>query len=235
MSFVPTVHNSAKNGEIAKKVLMPGDPLRAKFIAETFLEDIVLFNQVRNVYGYTGKYKGKAVSVMASGMGMPSMGIYAYELFNFYDVDTIIRIGSAGSLQDNVHIRDIVFAMGANTDSNFMSQYNLPGTYAPTCDFSLLSSGVKIAKDLNAKYHVGNILSSDVFYSSNKNNAALWRDMGTIAIDMETAALYAIAAKAKKKALSILTISDHLFLDEITTSEERQTSFTTMMKVALEI
>ena len=235
MSLTPTPHNGANPGDIAKKVLMPGDPLRAKFIAEHYLENPVKFNEVRNVFGYTGKYKGKEVSVMASGMGMPSMGIYAYELFNFYGVEEIIRIGSAGSLQDNIHVRDIVFAIGANTDSNYLSSYGLPGTYAPTCDYSLLARAVKAAENLKTNYHVGNVLSTDVFYSANKNKATAWKEMGTIAVEMECAALYAVAAYARKKALGILTISDHFFLDENTTAEERQNTFNTMMEIALEI
>ena len=235
MSLTPTPHNGANPGDIAKKVLMPGDPLRAKFIAEHYLENPVKFNEVRNVFGYTGKYKGKEVSVMASGMGMPSMGIYAYELFNFYGVEEIIRIGSAGSLQDNIHVRDIVFAIGANTDSNYLSSYGLPGTYAPTCDYSLLARAVKAAENLKTNYHVGNVLSTDVFYSANKNKATAWKEMGTIAVEMECAALYAVAAYERKKALGILTISDHFFLDENTTAEERQNTFNTMMEIALEI
>ena len=235
MSLTPTPHNCANPGDIAKKVLMPGDPLRAKFIAEHYLENPVKFNEVRNVFGYTGKYKGKEVSVMASGMGMPSMGIYAYELFNFYGVEEIIRIGSAGSLQDDIHVRDIVFAIGANTDSNYLSSYGLPGTYAPTCDYSLLARAVKAAENLKTNYHVGNVLSTDVFYSANKNKASAWKEMGTIAVEMECAALYAVAAYARKKALGILTISDHFFLDENTTAEERQNTFNTMMEIALEI
>ena len=235
MSLTPTPHNGANPGDIAKKVLMPGDPLRAKFIAEHYLENPVKFNEVRNVFGYTGKYKGKEVSVMASGMGMPSMGIYAYELFNFYGVEEIIRIGSAGSLQDNIHVRDIVFAIGASTDSNYISSYCLPGTYAPTCDYSLLARAVKAAEDLKTNYHVGNVLSTDVFYSANKNKATAWKEMGTIAVEMECAALYAVAAYARKKALGILTISDHFFLDENTTAEERQNTFNTMMEIALEV
>ena len=235
MSLTPTPHNGANPGDIAKKVLMPGDPLRAKFIAEHYLENPVKFNEVRNVFGYTGKYKGKEVSVMASGMGMPSMGIYAYELFNFYGVEEIIRIGSAGSLQDDIHVRDIVFAIGANTDSNYLSSYGLPGTYAPTCDYSLLARAVKAAENLKTNYHVGNVLSTDVFYSANKNKATAWKEMGTIAVEMECAALYAVAAYARKKALGILTISDHFFLDENTTAEERQNTFNTMMEIALEI
>ena len=234
-SPIPTPHIEAKLGDYAKKVLMPGDPLRAKFIAENYLENPVCVNKVRNVLGYTGKYKGKDVSVMASGMGMPSLGIYAYELFNFYGVEEIIRIGSAGSLVDDVHVREIVFAMGANTDSNYIDSYCLPGTYAPTCDYSLLARGVKAAESLNIKYHVGNVLSTDVFYSANKNKATAWRDMGTIAVEMECAALYAVAAYAKKKALGILTISDHFFLDENTTAEERQNTFNKMMEIALEM
>ena len=235
MSSTPTPHNAAKVGDIAKKVIMPGDPLRAKYIADTYLENPVCFNTVRNVLGYTGKYKGKDVSVMASGMGMPSIGIYSYELFNFYGVDEIIRAGTAGSLRDDVHVRDIVFAMGANTDSGFMNDYCLPGTYAPTCDYSLLLRAANAADNLKAKYVVGNVLSTDIFYSNNKNKATAWKDMGTIAIEMETAALYAVAARAGKKALTVLTISDHIFLDEITTAEERQNTFNTMMEIVLDM
>ena len=232
---IPTPHITAKYGEIAKKVLMPGDPLRAKFIAETYLENPICFNTVRNMLGYTGTYKGKEVSVMGSGMGMPSMGIYSYELYKFYDVDSIIRIGSAGSLRDDVHVMDLVIGMGACTNSNYVSQYNINGYYAPIADFDLLSRAVEAAKKQNKRVVVGNILSSDNFYSDYDADNDTWKKMGVIAIEMEAAALYMNAARLGKKALCILTISDHIYLDENLTAQERQSGFTNMMELALEI
>ena len=230
-----TPHNSAAPGDFAKTVLMPGDPLRAQFIAENFLENPVLVNNVRGVQGYTGTYHGKRVSVMASGMGMPSMGIYSYELFKFYDVDNIIRIGTAGSLQPDLKIRDLAIAMGACTDSNYAAQYELPGTFAPIASFDLLRKAVDQAEKMgNISYKVGNVASSDVFYSERPTMEA-WQKMGVLAVEMETAALYMNAARTGKNALTICTISDSLVTGEVTTSEERQTSFADMMKVALEI
>lgn len=214
---------------------MPGDPLRAKFIAETFLTDAVLVNNVRGVNGYTGYYNGKRVSVMASGMGIPSMGIYSYELFNFYDIDNIIRIGTAGSIHPDLKIRNVVLAMGACTDSNYGAQYELPGTFAPIASFELLRKAVKVIEEMgNIGYKVGNVVSSDVFYSDRQTTAA-WQKMGALAIEMESAALYMNAARAGKNALTICTISDSLVTGEVTTAEERQTSFDDMMKIALEI
>ena len=232
---IPTPHNEAKTGEIAKTVLMPGDPLRAKFIAETYLEDVVCFNNVRNMLGYTGTYKGKKVSVMGGGMGMPSIGIYSYELFHFYDVDNIIRIGSAGGIAEDIKLRDIVIGMGASTNSNFASQYKLPGTYAPIADFGLLRKAVEAADRMNIKTVVGNVLSSDIFYDDNKEANALWRKMNVLAVEMEAAALYMNAARAGKKALCILTISDHVFTGESLSAEDRQSTFRDMMEIALEI
>ncbi|MHB8131688.1 MAG: purine-nucleoside phosphorylase [Mobilitalea sp.] len=232
---IPTPHNEAKTGEIAKTVLMPGDPLRAKFIAETYLEDVVCFNNVRNMLGYTGTYKGKKVSVMGGGMGMPSIGIYSYELFHFYDVDNIIRIGSAGGIAEDIKLRDIVIGMGASTNSNFASQYQLPGTYAPIADFGLLRKAVEAADRMNIKTVVGNVLSSDIFYDDNKEANALWRKMNVLAVEMEAAALYMNAARAGKKALCILTISDHVFTGESLSAEDRQSTFRDMMEIALEI
>ena len=221
--------------ELAKVVLMPGDPLRAKFIAETFLTDAVLVNNVRGVNGYTGYYNGKRVSVMASGMGIPSMGIYSYELFNFYDIDNIIRIGTAGSIHPDLKIRNVVLAMGACTDSNYGAQYELPGTFAPIASFELLRKAVKQIEEMgNIGYKVGNVVSSDVFYSDRQTTAA-WQKMGALAVEMESAALYMNAARAGKNALTICTISDSLVTGEVTTAEERQTSFSDMMKIALEI
>ena len=235
MSNIPTPHIAAKEGDFAKTVLMPGDPLRAKYIAENFLTDAVLVNNVRGVNGYTGMYNGKRVSVMASGMGMPSMGIYSYELFKFYDVDNIIRIGTAGSLQPDLKIRDLAIAMGACTDSNYAAQYELPGTFAPIASFDLLRKAVDQAEKMgNVGYKVGNVASSDVFYSERPTMEA-WQKMGVLAVEMETAALYMNAARTGKNALTICTISDSLVTGEVTTSEERQTSFADMMKVALEI
>ena len=235
MSNIPTPHIAAKEGDFAKTVLMPGDPLRAKFIAETFLTDAVLVNNVRGVNGYTGYYNGKRVSVMASGMGIPSMGIYSYELFNFYDIDNIIRIGTAGSIHPDMKIRNVVLAMGACTDSNYGAQYELPGTFAPIASFELLRKAVKVIEEMgNIGYKVGNVVSSDVFYSDRQTTAA-WQKMGALAIEMESAALYMNAARAGKNALTICTISDSLVTGEVTTAEERQTSFDDMMKIALEI
>ena len=235
MSNIPTPHIAAKEGDFAKTVLMPGDPLRAKFIAETFLTDAVLVNNVRGVNGYTGYYNGKRVSVMASGMGIPSMGIYSYELFNFYDIDNIIRIGTAGSIHPDLKIRNVVLAMGACTDSNYGAQYELPGTFAPIASFELLRKAVKVIEEMgNIGYKVGNVVSSDVFYSDRQTTAA-WQKMGALAIEMESAALYRNAARAGQNALTICTISDSLVTGEVTTAEERQTSFDDMMKIALEI
>ena len=230
-----TPHNSAEKGELAKTVLMPGDPLRAKFVAENFLCGARLVNNIRGIGGYTGTYKGCPVSVMASGMGMPSMGIYSYELFNFYDTDNIIRIGSAGAIREDVRLRDLVLGISACTDSNYASQFRLRGTFAPTASWSLLSAAVTAAEKLGARYHVGSLLSSDTFYTADaeENNEA-WRSMGVMAIEMEAAALYMNAARAGKNALAIVTVSDHLVTGEATTVEERQTTFTAMMEVALE-
>ena len=232
---IPTPHNTAKLGDIAKKVLLPGDPLRAKYIAETYLEDPVCFNTVRNMFGFTGKYKGEPVSVMGSGMGMPSMGIYSYELFNFYDVDKIIRIGSAGALQDDINVMDIVIAIGACTDSNYASNYCLPGTFAPTASYDLLSKAVEVAKEQGTPVHVGNVVSSDVFYSDDPKKQDGWKKMGVLCAEMECAALYMNAARAGKQALGILTISDHIYREEAISEEARQTSFNKMMENALGI
>ncbi|MBQ9119600.1 MAG: purine-nucleoside phosphorylase [Lachnospiraceae bacterium] len=232
---VPTPHNNAKKGDIAKTVLMPGDPLRAKFIAETYLENVTCFNTVRNMLGYTGTYQGKEVSVMGGGMGIPSIGIYSYELFHFYDVDNIIRIGSAGGISDDVKVRDIVFAMAASTNSNYASQYKLPGTIAPTADFGLLQKAVAAATEKNIAFTAGNVLSSDIFYTEDAADNDAWKKMGVLAVEMESAGLYLNAARAGKKALCILTISDHLYTGESLSAEERQTSFRDMMEIALSL
>lgn len=233
MAYHITPHNNAGPEDFGKTVLMPGDPLRSQFIAEHFLKDARLVNNIRGVQGYTGTYDGVKVSVMASGMGMPSIGIYSYELFNIFDVDNIIRIGSAGAMQKDIHVRDLVFAMGACTNSNYQNQYGLPGHFAPTCSFDLLREAVKNADDVGARYHVGNVLSSDTFYDDNPDDSGKWRKMGVMCVEMEAAALYMNAARAKKNALSILTISDHLITGEEISAEERQTTLTQMMEVAL--
>ena len=231
----PTPHNEAKPGDIAKTVLMPGDPLRAKVVAEKFLTNVTCFNHVRGMLGYTGEYGGKRVSVMGSGMGMPSMGIYSYELYNFYDVEKIIRIGSAGALQDDVSVMDVVIAMSACTDSNYASQYQLPGTFAPTASYELVARAVEVAKEQGTPVRVGSVVSSDAFYGDNPESSKAWRKMGVLCVEMECAALFMNAARAGKEALGILTISDHVFRDEAISAEARQTSFNRMMEIALGI
>lgn len=233
MSQIPTPHIGAKLNEIADTVLMPGDPLRAKFIAENFLTDVNCFNKVRNMLGFTGTYKGKKISVMGGGMGMPSIGIYSYELFNFYNVQKIIRIGSAGAINSKVNLKDIVMAMGACTDSNFGSQYKLNGIFAPIADFSLLKNAENCAQSLGINTFIGNIYSSDVFYSD-ESILPEWDKMGVLAVEMEAAALYMNAARAGKKALCILTISDCPLRGLSLSSDERETGFCSMVKIALE-
>ena len=230
-----TPHNGADKGDIARTVLMPGDPLRAKYIADTDLEDVKCFNTVRNMFGYTGTYKGKRISVMGGGMGMPSIGIYSYELYHFYDVDAIIRIGSAGAMQDDVNVMDLVIGMGACTNSSYADQYQLPGTFAPIPDYGLLEKAVNTAREKGASVRVGNILSSDVFYNDRTDFNDRWKRMGVLAVEMEAAALYMNAARAGKKALCILTISDHLYREDSLSAEDRQTGFRQMMEIALEL
>ncbi len=230
-----TPHIMAKKGDFAKTVLMPGDPLRARFIAENFLENAVLVNDVRGIYGYTGYYKGKKVSVMASGMGQPSIGIYSYELYNFYDVENIIRVGSCGSFDKDLHVHDIIIAMGACTNGNYASQYRLPGTFCPIADYNLLEKAVNETKLKGVNFKVGNILSSDTFYDD-ANSGLEWAKMGVLGVEMESAALYMNAARAGKFALCILTVSDSfIYPEENTTAKERETSFVNMIKIALEI
>ena len=232
----PTPHINATPSEIAKTVLMPGDPLRAKMIAEKFLEDAVLFNNVRGVQGYTGKWKGVSVSVMASGMGMPSIGIYSYELFNFFGVENIIRVGSAGAMSADLKIRDMVIGMGACTNSAYGEQYGLGGTYAPICSYELLKDAVALAEEKGYSYKVGNLLSSDTFYDDNGERTMKWAKMGVLAVEMEAAALYMNAARAGKNALAICTVSDSFnYPEEIMSAEDRQNSLTSMIEIALEI
>lgn len=233
MALTPTPHNAAAKGQIAKMVLMPGDPLRAQFVAQTYLEDVEQFNSVRGMLGYTGTYQGACVSVMGSGMGMPSIGIYSYELFNFYDVDAIIRIGTAGGLAPDVQLRDLVMGMGACTDSNYAAQFHMPGTLAPLADFGLLRRAVEVAEQLGFDYKVGNVLSSDVFYNDDETVNERWARMGVLAVEMESVALYLNALRAKKRALTLLTVSDLPLAGASLPAEERQTSFTQMMEVAL--
>ncbi len=241
MLSIPTPHISAKLGDFGKTVLMPGDPLRSKFIAETFLENPVLVNNVRGVQGYTGYYKGVKVSVMASGMGMPAIGIYTHELFNGYGVENIIRVGSAGSIQEHINVYDLVIAQGACTDSNWAHQFHLPGTFAPIASYELLNAAVESAKEMGCKYHVGNVNSSDTFYGDHvgvpEGLDSLYglKKMGVMALEMEAAALYMNAARYGKRGLCICTISDNVLTGEETTSEQRQVAFTDMMKVALEV
>ena len=231
---LPTAHIEAQAGEIAKTVLMPGDPLRAKFIAETFLENPEEFNGVRNMLGFTGIYKGVKVSVMGSGMGAASIGIYSYELFKFYDVENIIRVGTAGGIGGGVKLKDVVIGMGASTDSNYLYQYQFAGHYAPIASYKLLSTAVEAAKELKTAVKVGNIMTSDVFYNDHQDAYHSWDKMGILAVEMEAAALYANAVRLGKNALAILTISDMVFTGEATSSNERQTTFTEMLKVGLE-
>ena len=234
MANYPTPHINATPVDFAPTVLMPGDPLRAQYIAEHFLTDARLVNNVRGIQGYAGTYEGVPVSVMASGMGMPSIGIYSYELFNFFDVQTIIRVGSAGALSSNLRVRDIVLGMGACTNSAYAGQFDLPGTFAPTADYGVLRTCADLAEEMGLPIHVGNLLSSDTFYADNGEEAnAAWAKMGVLAVEMEAAALYMNAARCGKKALAICTVSDHILTGEATSAEERQTSFTQMMELAL--
>jgi purine-nucleoside phosphorylase len=231
----PTPHNTARPGEIAKTVLMPGDPLRSQYIAEHYLERPVLVNNARGVQGYTGAWKGVPVTVMASGMGIPSIGIYSWELYTAYGVENILRIGSAGALQDDVHVMDIVMGAGACTDSNYAHQFGLAGTFAPIADFSLLRTAVEIAEKMGVKPHVGNLLSSDNFYDDGGDGPDQWRKMGVLAVEMEAAGLYLNAARLGRRALAICTVSDHLYDHSVDlTAEQRQTSFRQMMELALD-
>ena len=234
MNNTPTPHISAQYGDIAETVIMAGDPLRVKFMAEKYLDNPVEFNHVRGMLGYTGSYKGKRVSVMGHGMGMPSIGIYTYELYNFYGVKTIIRVGSAGSINNDLHIGDLAIAMGACTNSNYASQYELPGIFAPIADFSLVRSAAEACEHYGYQYKVGNVLSSDTFYGENPHNDK-WISMGVLAVEMEIAALYVNAARSGNRALGICTISDHILTGEVTTAEERQNNFTHMMDVAFSL
>ncbi|MBQ5634622.1 MAG: purine-nucleoside phosphorylase [Clostridia bacterium] len=235
MLSYPTAHIKATPEQIAKTVLMPGDPKRSELVAKKFLKDAVMFNDVRGVKGYTGTWKGVPVSVMASGMGMPSIGIYSYELYHGFGVENIIRIGSAGSMREDVRVRDIVLGMGACTDSAYGNQFGLDGSFAPICDYELLAKSVEIGKEKGFRTHVGNILSSDVFYDDNPDRNLLWRKMGVLAVEMEAAALYMNAARAGKRALAICTVSNSLATGEELSADERETTFGEMIELALDV
>ncbi|MBO5464323.1 MAG: purine-nucleoside phosphorylase [Alistipes sp.] len=235
MATLPTPHIGAREGEIADRVIMAGDPLRAKFMAETFLTNPVQYNAVRGMLGFTGEYKGKRVSVQGHGMGMPSIGIYTYELYNFYGVKRIIRTGSAGAYHPDLELGDVVFAQGACSDSNYAAQYNLPGVYAPIADFGVLRAAVEKAEAMGINYKVGNLLSSDVFYGDDSEAWRSWQKMGVLAVEMEAAALYMNAARSGNEALCICTISDSLVHGTACSAEQRQTSFTNMMEIAFDI
>ena len=229
-----TPHIKATPADFAKTVLMPGDPLRSRFIAENYLEGARLVNDVRGVQGYTGKYKGEPVSVMASGMGMPSIGIYSYELYSFFGVENIIRVGSAGGISDSVKLRDVIIGMGACNTCGYAIQYGLSGSFAPIADYRLMSTAIAEAERLGVSYAVGNLLSSDVFYNDDPRVMENWRKMGVLGVEMEAAALYMNAARLGKRALAVCTVSDHIFTGESLDSDARQTSFTDMMEIALE-
>ena len=233
MITCPTPHIDARPGDFAETVLMPGDPLRAAFIAKNFLSGARLVNNVRGVQGYTGTYQGTPVSVMASGMGIPSIGIYSYELFHVFGVKNILRVGSAGALQEGVHLRDVVLGMGACTDSAFADQYRLPGRFAPLCDYTLLSVAVEEARSQGVTAHVGSLLSSDAFYSDTPDNGLAFARMGVLAVEMEAAGLYMTAAAAHARALAICTLSDHIITGESLPAADRQSTFTDMMEIAL--
>jgi purine-nucleoside phosphorylase len=230
-----TVHINAKKGDIAETILLPGDPLRAKHIAENFLSNTKCYNTVRGMYGFTGTYKGKSISVQGTGMGMPSMGIYSYELIKEYGVKNLIRIGSCGSYQKDVCVRDVILAISASTNSKYQHQYNLPGSYAPTASFELLMKAKQAADKMNLSVKAGNVLSSDIFYDDDKDAWKKWAKMGVLAVEMEAAALYMNAARLKANALAILTVSDSIVTGEATTSEEREKTLTDMIKIALEL
>jgi len=234
--MIPTPHIAAREqGIIAESIILPGDPLRAKFIAENFLSDIVQFNSVRNMLGFTGTYQGKRVSVMGTGMGMPSIGIYSYELIHFYGVKNLIRVGSCGAFQPDLKLKDIVLAMSSSTISGFAGQYNLPGTYAPTASWKLLKAAVDAAEQKQIPVQVGNVLSSDVFYDADPDAWKKWARMGVLAVEMETSALYMNAAYGGANALTMLSVSDSLVTHAAMPAEERQVAFTTMMELALSI
>ena len=230
-----SIHISAAKGKIAEGILLPGDPLRAKFIAETFLDNPQCFNEVRGMFGFTGSYHGRTISVMGTGMGVPSIALYSYELIHFFDVKNLIRVGSCGSIQDGIELYDVIIAQGASTDSSYINQFDVPGTYAPLSSYRLLEKAKRIADERGQRTHVGNILSSDIFYNADPDALAKWAKMGILAVEMESAGLFANAAAAGVDALGIFTVSDVIFAGKHTTPEERETAFTTMIEIALEL
>ena len=230
-----TFHNEAEPGEISDVVLMPGDPLRAKYIAETYLTDVVCYNRVRGMNGYTGYYKGKKISIQGSGMGNPSMGIYAHELYHNYGVETIIRVGTAGAIHEEVGIGDLILAMGCCSNSNFATQYHLPGIFAPIADFQLLEKAAACARKAGVPSHAGNVYSSDVFYEDVQGEKGIWEKMGVLAQEMETYALYCTAARAGKKALGMVTVGSSIHQEKALTNQERERNLNAMIEIALEV
>lgn len=230
-----TFHIEAAPGQIAKTVLMPGDPLRAKYIAEHYLRDVLCYSQVRGMNGYTGTYNGKKVSVQGSGMGIPSMGIYSYELFNQFGVETIIRVGTCGAVNRNVEVGELILAMGCSTNSNFPAQYHLPGNFAPMADFELLEQAAKTAREMKVKFRVGNVFSSDVFYEDLAGEKGQWEKMGVLAQEMESLSLYCTAARAGKRALALLTVGSSIHSSRALTNEERERNLDAMISCALKL
>ena len=235
MTIVPSACNAANKGDIASTVLMPGDPLRAKYIAEKFLEEPIMFNDIRNMFGYTGTYNGKKVSVMGSGMGIPSFCLYAHELFNYFDVEKIIRVGTAGGISDKLKLRDVVIAASASTNSNYSRMFQFPGYLSPAGDFEMALEAYKVAKEKGINVVPGQVFTSDAFYSTIPDINEQCKEKGILAVDMETAGLYWEAMASKKKALSILTISDLVLTQEGLSPKEREASFDDMIRIALEI
>ena len=234
--MISTPHiKPVNNVNIAETVLLPGDPLRAKFMAETYLEDVQQFNMIRNMFGYTGFYKCKEVSVMGTGMGMPSIGIYSYELIHTFGCKRLIRVGSCGAMQDNINLYDVIFAQGASTDSNYVNQYQLPAHFTPIASYHLLEKAVQQARDNYTTFHVGNVLSSDIFYNADETASKHWMHMGILGVEMESAALYMNASYAGVEALGMFTVRDHLIRNEVTTPEERERAFTDMIEIALSL
>ena len=235
MSSKSTPHIDPKGEEIAETILLPGDPLRARFIAETYFDNPRCFNEVRGMYGFTGTYRGRKISVMGTGMGIPSISLYSYELIHFFDVKNLIRVGSCGTIQDGIELYDVILAQGASTDSNYLTQFGVPGTYAPLSSYRLLEKAKRIADEHGQRNHVGNILSSDIFYNDDPDALGKWAKMGILAVEMESAGLFANAAAAGVDALGIFTVSDIIFAGKHTTPDERQTAFTKMIEIALEL
>ena len=235
MSTTRTPHIDPKGVEIAETILLPGDPLRARFIAETYFDNPRCFNEVRGMYGFTGSYRGRQVSVMGTGMGIPSISLYSYELIHFFDVKNLIRVGSCGTIQDGIELYDVIIAQGASTDSSYISQFGLPGTYAPLSSYRLLEKAKRVADEHGQRSHVGNILSSDIFYNDDPDALGKWAKMGILAVEMESAGLFANAAAAGVDALGLFTVSDNILTDAHTTPEERQSAFTKMIEIALEL